>query len=103
MTSPLKNVYSPAFYEQLADGLETVIDGFDRLAFRQAIFSPAFDGMELGQRMTHTIDRIAEWLPADLSEVVGRLDSLVDALRAACRREQSFEYLMSCSCINADI
>ena len=60
MSNSLEDVYIPAFYEQLADALEAVLDGFDRRVFREAVFSSAFEGMELKQRTTHIIDRIAE-------------------------------------------
>ncbi len=93
MAAPLKDVYSPEFYEQLSTGLETVVDGFDRRRFSESIFTSAFEGMELKQRMTHTIERIAEWLPADFNEAAGQLEALIDTLRAAGHREQSFEYM----------
>ena len=93
MSSLLKDVYSPAFYESLGDGLETVVSGFDRRAFQTAIFSPAFAGMELKQRMTHTIEVIAGYLPADYGSAINRLEALIDALRAAGHREASFEYM----------
>ena len=93
MSSLLKDVYSPAFYESLGDGLETVVSGFDRQAFQAAIFSPAFAGMELKQRMTHTIEVIAGYLPADYGSAINRLEALIDALRAAGHREASFEYM----------
>ena len=68
-------------------------DRFDRRAFREQIFYPVFEDMELKQRMTHTIECIAKWLPLDYHEAASKLESLIDALRAAGHREQSFEYM----------
>jgi 3-methyladenine DNA glycosylase AlkC len=93
MSNLLKDVYSPEFYARLGDCLETVIDDFDRRAFEQAIFSPAFAGMELKQRMTHTIEVIAGLLPLDYADAIEHLKALIVALQAAGHQEQSFEYM----------
>jgi 3-methyladenine DNA glycosylase AlkC len=93
LSSLLKDVYSREFYERLADSLEVVIQGFDRRGFRQEIFSPEFTGLELKQRMTHTIEVIGRMLPPDYVEAVEQLKALIYALQAAGHREQSFEYM----------
>ena len=93
MSTLLKDIYSPEFYVRLGDGLAKVVDNFDRPAFERAIFSPAFADMELKQRMTHTIEVIADLFPADYADAIECLEALVDALRAAGHHEQSFEYM----------
>ena len=93
MSTLLKDIYSPEFYARLGDGLGKVVDDFDRLAFERAIFSPAFADMELKQRMTHTIEVIADLFPANYADAVECLKALVDALRTAGHHEQSFEYM----------
>ena len=65
MSNLLKDIYSAEFYERLCDVMETSLEGFDRARFLARIFSPEFAAMELKQRMSHTIEAIAEFLPGD--------------------------------------
>ena len=93
MSSLLKDIYSEAFYCQLCDSLEKSIPGFDREKFIGLIFSDAFKAMELKQRMTHTIDCIACFLPDDFAEAASLICSLITSLKQADAQEQSFEYM----------
>jgi 3-methyladenine DNA glycosylase AlkC len=93
VSSLLKDIYSEAFYHQLSDSLEKTIPTFDRKQFLRLIFSQAFKSMELKQRMTHTIDTIAVFLPADYPVAVSRICLLIEQLQMAEAHEQSFEYM----------
>lgn len=93
MSSLLKDIYSEAFYHQLSDSLETTIPDFHRRQFLRLIFSPAFQSMELKQRMTHTIETIAGFLPVDYPEAASKICVLIEHLQAAGAHEQSFEYM----------
>lgn len=93
MSSLLKDVYSAEFYERLCDVMETSLERFDRARFLARIFSPEFAAMELKQRMSHTIEAIAEFLPDDFEAGAASLCSLVDDLKSAGLSEQSFEFM----------
>jgi len=79
VSSLLKDIYSEAFYHQLSDSLEITIPDFDRKRFLRLIFSPAFKSMELKQRMTHTIETIAGFLPADYPVAASKICLLIDS------------------------
>ena len=93
MSSLLKDVYSPEFYRRLAGVLELTLDSFDNERFTQRIFCAEFEAMELKQRMTHTIETIAGFLPADFVPASAKLCELIDNLRDAGITEQSFEFM----------
>jgi len=93
MSSLLKDVYSTEFYDRLCDVMETSLEGFDRARFLARIFSPEFAAMELKQRMSHTIEAIAEFLPDDFETGAEALCRLVDDLKGAGISEQSFEFM----------
>ena len=93
MSSLLKDVYSAEFYERLCDVMETSLEGFDRARFLARIFSPGFAAMELKQRMSHTIEAIAEFLPDDFEAGAQGLCRFVDDLKGADISEQGFELM----------
>ena len=93
MSSPLKDVYSTEFYDQLCTVMERDIPGFNRECFLKCIFSPDFEAMELKQRMSHTIEAIAQFLPEDFTHGARALCRLVDGLERAGMNEQSFEFM----------
>jgi 3-methyladenine DNA glycosylase AlkC len=93
MSSLLKDVYSTEFYERLCDVMETSLEGFDRARFLTRIFSTEFAAMELKQRMSHTIEAIAEFLPGDFEAGAECLCGFVDDLKSAGISEQGFEFM----------
>jgi len=54
MSSLLKDLYSPAFYDRLANSFVHTMEGFDKKKFKHSLFSDAFETMELKERMKHT-------------------------------------------------
>lgn len=80
--SLLKDLYSKTFYHRLCDSLEKVIPGFERKRFLKAIFVPAFEGMELKERMRHTTLVLHSFLPADFEAAVPLLKDSIQQLRA---------------------
>lgn len=93
VSSLLKDVYSPAFYDQLCDSLEKTLGDFDRNRFLREIFDDRFESLELKQRMTHTIDAIAGFLPQDFARAAAKICELIDNLKQAGVSEQGFEYM----------
>jgi 3-methyladenine DNA glycosylase AlkC len=93
MSSLLKDIYSPEFYDRLGGVLNDTLDNFDQDQFIRQIFSPAFESMALKQRMSHSINVIGEYLPDDFEQAAAKICLLIDNLRAAGVSEESFEYM----------
>jgi 3-methyladenine DNA glycosylase AlkC len=93
MSNLLKDIYSPSFYQQLCNSLEQTLTDFDRGQFISRIFSPDFASMELKQRMSHTIETIALYLPQQFDQAAGLICKLIENLKQAGVEEQSFEYM----------
>jgi 3-methyladenine DNA glycosylase AlkC len=81
MASPLKDLYSPLFYSRLSDSLAEVLPGFDKQAFTRHIYTPAFDNMELKERMRHTVKTLHTFMPADFKEGFAIIKNLITLLR----------------------
>ena len=77
----IKDIYSPAFYEKLADSLDLVIPGFNKLQFIQNIFTADFEAMEWKQRMKHTTQVLHQFLPADYPQTVRLFEKIINQLR----------------------
>lgn len=54
MSSLLKDLYSPAFYDLLSNSFVHTIEGFNKTTFKRALFINSFQTMELKERMKHT-------------------------------------------------
>jgi 3-methyladenine DNA glycosylase AlkC len=81
MSSPLKELYSTAFYNRLSNSLARVIPSFDRKKFTKAIFSKEFERMELKERMRHTANVLHLFFPADFGAAVQVIKQLIQDLR----------------------
>ncbi len=66
----LKNMYSPAFFEELDGTIKKVVPNFDSPAFRQKIFDDEWEVRELKDRMKHTAVVLKEFLPEPYPESV---------------------------------
>jgi 3-methyladenine DNA glycosylase AlkC len=93
MSNLLKDMYSPTFYQQLCNSLEQTLTDFDREQFISRIFSSDFASMELKQRMSHTIETIALYLPQQFDQAAGLICKLIENLKQAGVEESSFEYM----------
>jgi len=78
----LKELYSPAFYNQLADNLKAVDKNFDKQAFLKEIFTPDFEQKELKERMRHTTLTLHRFLPPYFGDAV----QIIELLMAEYRR-----------------
>jgi len=81
MASPLKDLYSPSFYSKLSDCLTEVLPGFDKQKFTQQIHTSEFEGMELKERMRHTVKTLHNFMPADFKKDVAIIKNLIALLR----------------------
>ncbi|RBQ09922.1 DNA alkylation repair protein [Pedobacter miscanthi] len=81
MASPLKDLYSPAFYDRLTKALAVTIPGFDKGKFVKEIFSPDFESKELKERMKHTSKVLHNFLPADYAQSIELIKKTISQLR----------------------
>ena len=64
MSSLLKDLYSPAFYDRLSSSFSHTLEGFDKKKFKRSLFTDSFEGMELKERMKHTARCMHPFMPA---------------------------------------
>lgn len=79
--SLLKDLYSPAFYNGIAQCMEECIPGFDAAAFIKRIYSPEFENMELKARMKHTAVCLHHFMPVSYREAADLLIELIERLK----------------------
>jgi 3-methyladenine DNA glycosylase AlkC len=63
MSSLLKDLYSPAFYDRLSNSFVHTIEGFDKTKFKRSLFINSFKTMELKERMKHTARCMYPFMP----------------------------------------
>ncbi|MCZ4244731.1 DNA alkylation repair protein [Pedobacter punctiformis] len=93
MSSLLKDLYSPAFYERLSNVLAITIPDFDKPKFIKEIFTPDFEAKELKERMKHTAKVLHQFLPADYSQTIALLKKLINQLRIKGIGEDGLAYM----------
>jgi 3-methyladenine DNA glycosylase AlkC len=81
MSAPLlKDLYSPAFYQQFTNILSRIIPGLDEAAFHQQIFTKDWPQKELKDRMRHTTAVLHHVLPKDFPKATGKIIEVVEIL-----------------------
>lgn len=93
MSSLLKNIYSPAFYQRLSEVLIQTIPAFDQKKFSLEIFDEEFENKELKARMKHTARVLHQFLPEDYGKRVDLIAEIVQALRNARQGEDGLAYM----------
>lgn len=89
----VKDVYSPVFYDRLADVLVGTLPGFDKDRFVSAALSERFPLMEWKERMTHTTSVLHAFLPPGYTEALSILTDLPGRLPTDSTDFGSFPYL----------
>jgi 3-methyladenine DNA glycosylase AlkC len=89
----LKDLFSEHFYKNLTDSLVQVVPGFDTAGFIQHIYTPAFQQMELKQRMRHTTQVLHDSLAMDYPDSVNVLGRLIQQLRGLQTGEGQLAYI----------
>lgn len=83
MSSLLKDIYSPAFYDSLSDVLIKTVPSFNKQRFIKKIYQEGFEDKELKERMKHTTEVLHEFLPADYEQAILLIEKTINALRKA--------------------
>jgi len=81
MGSLLKDVYSVSFYNTLGKVFKAVVPSFKTDLLKQHIYTPAFETMELKQRMRHTSVVLHGLLPKDYRQQVEAIKNAIVFIR----------------------
>jgi 3-methyladenine DNA glycosylase AlkC len=93
MASPLKELYSPAFYQEISTVFNAVVPNFDKPGFLQQIEVPEFEAMELKERMHHTTRVLQGFLPADYPLAISCIKEAIALFRQNGRSSDSLPFL----------
>ena len=93
MSTLLKDLYSPVFYNNFTNVLAQVLPALDKQQFIDAIFDEAFTGKELKERMRHTSQVLHQFFPKDFSKAATLIQQLITQLRENGIKEYSVEYM----------
>ena len=91
--SALKDLYSPTFYNRLADILAKVVPNFDQQLFIGRIYEDGFENKELKARMRHTSNVLHTFLPADYRNTARLIEQLLIHLRREKFGEDSLTFM----------
>ena len=89
----LKDLYSPAFYKNLANALLAVMPSFNKQRFISQIFTDDFSDKELKARMRHTTVVLHAFMPSDFKKAVGMLGKLIQQLKSSGTETDGLAYI----------
>lgn len=93
MSSLLKDLYSPLFYDRLSESLLRTVPSFDKKKFVSLIYTEDFEGKELKERMRHTTLALHQFLPEDFPKAVKLLEMIMNGLRQDGSGEDRLEWM----------
>lgn len=91
--SALKDIYSPIFYDRLADTLIQTVPSFEKQLFIAQIFDDSFSQKELKDRMRHTTKVLRNFMPDDFGKASDILEKTIHLLRKNHHGEDSLAYI----------
>jgi 3-methyladenine DNA glycosylase AlkC len=89
----LKDLYSPAFYKNLANALLAVMPSFNKQRFISQIFTDDFSDKELKARMRHTTVVLHAFMPSDFKKAAGMLEKLIKQLKSSGTEADGLAYI----------
>ncbi len=93
MAAPLKDMYSPTFYNRFSQVLKTCIADLDTAEFQKRIFVADWEQKELKDRMRHTSLVLHEFMPADFMEAIECIQACIVKLKEHKISEFGFEFM----------
>ncbi|MDQ4141845.1 MAG: DNA alkylation repair protein [Bacteroidota bacterium] len=93
MSTLLKDIYSPNFYNHLALSLEKVLPNFKKQEFISLIQTEDFQQKELKERMRHTTQALHTFMSANFAEAAELLPAIITQLKADGFGEGRLEFL----------
>ena len=93
MAEPLKNLYSPSFFNHLGDLLVGLIPDFSKDTFIQDIHDSDWEGRELKERMSHIADVLHRHFPDDYKRSLKIIMNLTQAVPNSLLADHSYEFI----------
>ena len=81
MSSLLKDIYSPFFYDKFSDIALEVIPSFNKKKFIQQIFDSQWEQRALKDRMKHTAIVLHEFLPKDFEKAIPFIEEMINKIQ----------------------
>jgi 3-methyladenine DNA glycosylase AlkC len=91
MAEPLKNLYTKAFIQNLANCIQKDFKKFKSEKFLDFVLNKEWRSLELKQRMRHISESMREFIPGTFPETIPVLENTIRRLRESGIRENSFE------------
>jgi len=91
--SALKNLYSPQFYDRLANVLLKTIPDFNKQVFISRIFTSEFEAKELKERMRHTTIVLHDFFPKDFDKAYDLIEKTITELKKETVGNDSLAYI----------
>lgn len=91
---PLKNIYDKQFFKKLTTELEEQIPTFPTAEFLAAIHSNEWQQLALKQRIRQVSTTLGKFLPGDYPAQVKILCNIIDSLKTARVKQNSFPWLI---------
>lgn len=88
-----KDLYSEEFYRVLSLALDASLNSFDKKLFKKMIFCDEFEGYELKERMSHTTEVMAYFLPEKFTQAIKKIKKIIRYLEKNNIREESVEFM----------
>ena len=92
MPEPLKNIYSPLFFEQFTAEIKEVLPKFNKQAFINQVFDVHWQNKELKQRMRHISTVLKDYLPGIYPQQIKTILLFIDQLQRKGIKS-GFEYM----------
>ena len=81
MSTALKCIYSPKFYDRFSDIVKETIPLFDKKRFINLIFDKSWETRELKDRMRHTATVMHNFLPKNFEKATKTIEKIITRLR----------------------
>lgn len=93
MSSLLKDIYSPLFYENFANVLSDTVPRFEKEKFIALIFDENWNERELKSRMKHTAVVLHEFLPKDYKAAGELIQKIIFKIKEKPFTNSSFPFM----------
>lgn len=93
MSTLLKDIYSPSFYENFSQVLLETIPGFDKRKFINLIFDDTWSERELKSRMKHTAVILHEFMPKDFVAAGELIQQIIFKIKENPFTNSSFPFM----------
>lgn len=93
MAEPLKNLYSPSFFNDLGDLLTDLVSDFSKNSFIHDIHNSSWEDRELKERMVHIADVLHLHFPGDYKTSVQMIMDIIREIPKSPLADHSYEFI----------